>query len=205
MKRNSFLFLFFSLVFCLFCAGCWQKSETSSISSSSVGGAGQVTVETTQGSFVIQLNSKAAPQTVDNFIKIVEAGQYNQTLVHEVLKNCIVLLGGYKPTGAPDSARIKNEASAENPNKKWTVAMLHNPTETQSDSVQFLINMIDNPELDFVAPGSAPDTCGYCVFGEVVSGKDVLEKINQTTVQIQGDFEFAPVPPITVNKMTYAK
>lgn len=203
MKRFA---LFFALALCLISVGCNRKSDVPGPVDDSVGNANQVSVETSQGSFVIQLNSSVAPITAENFIKNVESGTYNNTLIHEVLDNCIVMMGrNNPPMGVSDSQTIKNESSALNPNKKWTVAAMHAPSNTQSDSMQILINMVDNPELDFVAPGTTPDTCGYCVFGEVVSGREVLEKINKTPVQVQGDFEFAPVPPITIIKMTRGK
>jgi len=206
MKQNTTCFLLLFLGLGILCSGCQNKSGNEAAPGSTLSAPNMITVETTMGSFVIELLENNAPKTTANFIQNVDSGAYNNTIVHEVIKDNIIMIGGFKTTtNAPDSGRIPNEASATALNKKWTVAMLHTPTEIESDSMQFFINMNDNPELDFVAPGNTPDNCGYCMFGKIVAGQDVLEKINQTTVQLQGYFEYAPAPPITISKMSRPK
>ncbi len=202
----------FSLL-CLLCItsiGCWgKKDESSSQTQTATDPAAkptpvpQVKVETSKGDFIIQLAPATAPKTTEQFIKNVNNGLYNNSLVHEVVKDTEILIGGVKSTtGLPDSGEIVNEANAENSNVKWSVAMLHAPDKTESDSLQFFINMNNNPELDFHAPGTTPQTCGYCVFGTVINGQEVLEQINQVSVVPSDDFEFAPTEEIQIIKIS---
>lgn len=166
--------------------------------------APRVKVETSAGDFIISLQPDKAPETVAQFIENVNNGIYNNSIVHNVIPNYEILIGGVKPTtGNPESYEIPNEASPENSNKQWTVAMLHAPDRTVSDSVQFFINMKDNAELDAQQGGElSPETCGYCVFGIVTDGFNTLQVINQTPTTVKGEFEFAPEQDIAIIKMS---
>lgn len=166
--------------------------------------ASRVKVETSVGDFIITLQPDKAPVTVAQFLENVNNGIYDNSIVHNVIHNYEILIGGVKPTtGNPESYEIANEATPENSNKKWTVSMLHAPDKTASDSVQFFINLKDNAELDAQQGGEmSPETCGYCVFGIVSDGFNTLETINQTQTTVKEEFEFAPEQDIVINKMS---
>lgn len=166
--------------------------------------APRVKVETSVGDFIITLQPDKAPNTVAQFIENVNNGIYDNSIVHNVIQNYEILIGGVKPTtGNPESYDIPNEATSDNSNKQWTVAMLHAPDKTVSDSVQFFINLKDNLELDAQQGGElSPETCGYCVFGIVTDGFNALQTINQTPTTVKGEFEFAPEQDVAITKMT---
>lgn len=204
-KRNFFVLLFAAALACL--TGCDKLGEAVKPLEDGADqaiNAPRVKVETSYGDFIITLQPDKAPGTVAQFIENVNNGIYNNSIVHNVIQNYEILIGGVRPTtGNPESFDIPNEASVENSNKQWTVAMLHAPDKTVSDSVQFFINMKDNTELDAQQGGElSPETCGYCVFGTVTDGFNALEAINQTPVTEKGEFEFAPEQDITIIKMS---
>ena len=206
MKRNYFLtVLFAASLACL--TGCDKLGgavKSPEENSSQTTNAPRVKVETSAGDFIITLQPDKASKTVNQFIENVNNGIYNDSIVHNVIQNYEILIGGVKQdTGNPDSTEIPNEATPENSNKQWTVAMLHAPDKTVSDSVQFFINMKDNSELDAQQGGElSPETCGYCVFGIVTDGFDTLETINQTSTTVKGEFEFAPEQDIVITNMS---
>lgn len=204
-KRNFFVLLFAAALACL--TGCDKLGEAVKPPEDGADqaiNAPRVKVETSYGDFIITLQPDKAPGTVAQFIENVNNGIYNNSIVHNVIQNYEILIGGVRPTtGNPESFDIPNEASVENSNKQWTVAMLHAPDKTVSDSVQFFINMKDNTELDAQQGGElSPETCGYCVFGTVTDGFNALEAINQTPVTEKGEFEFAPEQDIAIIKMS---
>ncbi len=206
MSRRFFIVLLFvSALVCL--SGCDKFGaavKPAENKADQATNAPMVKVETSAGDFIITLQPDKAPQTVAYFLENVNNGIYNNSIVHNVIQNYEILIGGVRPTtGNPESYEIPNEASPENSNKKWTVSMLHAPDKTASDSVQFFINMKDNFELDAQQGGeTSPETCGYCVFGIVTDGFNALETINQTSTTIKDEFEFAPEPDIEITKMS---
>jgi cyclophilin family peptidyl-prolyl cis-trans isomerase len=163
--------------------------------------------ETTQGKFTVSLDAEKAPATVENFRKYVARGQYNQTIFHEVSKTGvqIVLGGGYtadlkeKPTLTP----IRNEADNGLKNRRATIAMARSPDIEDSASAQFFFNIADNDILDFKAR-TAKDY-GYCVFGTVTAGMDVLDRIAQTPVHQVKDFPNLPMETITIKSIRQLK
>ena len=205
-RKTLFAVLFVAAVACL--TGC--DKFTAAVKPAADNNADQTTnapmikVETSAGDFIITLQPDKAPNTVAQFIENVNNGIYDNSIVHNVIQNYEILIGGVKPTtGNPESYDIPNEAKPDNSNKKWTVAMLHAPDKTVSDSVQFFINLKDNSELDAQEGGElSPETCGYCVFGIVTDGFNALEAINQTPTTVKDEFEFAPEPDITITKMS---
>ena len=134
----------------------------------------QVTIKTNHGSLVIELNEKAAPITVKNFESYVNKDFFNNTIFHRIIDGFMIQGGGFtkdmsqKQTDAP----IKNEADNGLKNEKYSVAMARTQ-DPDSASSQFFINVNDNNFLDF--PGQ--DGSGYCVFGKVIEGQDVVDKI----------------------------
>jgi len=136
--------------------------------------APRVKFVTSEGEFVVEVYPDKAPKTVDNFLTYVKSGFYNGTIFHRVINGFMVQGGGYdqsmkeKPTRAP----IQNEAKNGLKNRAYTIAMARTP-DPHSASAQFFINGNDNAFLDY--PGQ--DGWGYAVFGKVISGKEVIQKI----------------------------
>ena len=135
-----------------------------------------VILKTTLGDITIKLFPDKAPVTVANFLAYVDSGHYNGTVFHRVIDGFMIQGGGFnrymlqKPTQAP----IKNEAANGLQNKRGTIAMARTSVVDSATS-QFFINVVDNFFLDFRAP--TPQAYGYCVFGEVVEGMDVVDAI----------------------------
>jgi peptidyl-prolyl cis-trans isomerase A (cyclophilin A)/peptidyl-prolyl cis-trans isomerase B (cyclophilin B) len=160
--------------------------------------APRVLLKTSMGDIVVELNPEKAPVSVDNFLKYVKKGQYNGTLFHRVINGFMVQGGGYdrnmreKPTDAP----IKNEANNGLKNEVYTVAMARTMAP-HSATAQFFINVANNRFLDY--PGQ--DGWGYAVFGKVVQGADVVDKIRQVPTGA-GD---VPATPVVIESASVVK
>lgn len=166
-------------------------------------GAQTVRLSTTQGDIVLQLNAAKAPRTVENFVQYVKAGHYNGTIFHRVIDGFMVQGGGMtpdmkeKPTRAPIPLESNNGLS----NAAGTVAMArtNNPN---SATAQFFINVRDNTFLD---AAQSRDGHGYAVFGKVVSGMDVVDKIRKVATSNKGMHADVPVTPIVIQQATLEK
>jgi cyclophilin family peptidyl-prolyl cis-trans isomerase len=160
-----------------------------------------VLIETSVGKITLRLDSQRAPLTVDNFLSYVGAGHYDRTIIHQVYKGQGILGGGYGENLLEKSARtpIRNEASNGLKNRRGAIAMVRLPDGIDSATCQFFINVADNPALDY--RDRTPAGYGYCVFGEVVEGMDVVDRINDAPVHDTPDFERTPVEPIVVKSM----
>jgi len=165
--------------------------------------APQVSLKTNMGEIVVELDAAKAPITVENFLKYVNKGHYNGTIFHRVIENFMIQGGGFdakgeeKETGAP----IKNESKNGLHNENYTLAMARRP-DPNSATAQFFINTKDNAFLDY--PGQ--DGYGYCVFGKVIKGKDVVDKIKSTPKSNQGGaLSDAPVKPVVIESATVVK
>lgn len=159
----------------------------------------QVTMETSMGSFVLELWPSKAPETVKNFLKYAEDGFYSGTIFHRVIDGFMIQGGGFtvemkqKPTRAP----VKNEASPETSNVRGTIAMART-NDPDSATAQFFINVKDNgSSLD--RRGSMPG--GYAVFGKVVSGMDVVDKIKATKTRSMGMHDDVPETPVVIKSV----
>ena len=165
--------------------------------------AQKVELATSAGKIVIELDAAKAPRTVDNFLEYVKAGQYNGTIFHRVIGNFMIQGGGMtpdmreKPTRAPIPLESHNGLS----NARGTVAMART-NDPNSATAQFFINVNDNKRLD---AASAPDGNGYAVFGKVVSGMDVVDKIRAVPTGSKGPYDDVPNTPVTINKATVEK
>ncbi|HEX3998757.1 MAG TPA: peptidylprolyl isomerase [Pirellulales bacterium] len=177
-----------------------------------------VQFHTSLGDITVKLDAEHAPITVDNFLAYLDRGQYDNTLFHQVVPGVVILGGGYdafgkeKPTGPP----IRNEAHNGLKNRRGTIAMARRPDSVDSSTCQFFINLADNPALDNKeAPTKvvdfrnvrgqprefkAPDASlyGYCVFGEVVSGMEVVDQIGTTPLHDTDKFTSTPVNPVRI-------
>jgi peptidyl-prolyl cis-trans isomerase B (cyclophilin B) len=163
------------------------------------GAAPQVKLETNFGDIVIELNQDKAPKTVANFLAYVDEGFYDGTIFHRVIENFMIQGGGFdqdfqqKQTKAP----IENEADNGLSNKRGAVAMART-NDPHSATAQFFINTVDNDFLDF--RGKAPSGWGYAVFGEVVDGMDVVDKIREVKTTMRGPHQDVPAEDVIILK-----
>lgn len=155
-------------------------------------------LETSSGKLTIKLDPQSAPRTVNNFLHYVESGFYDQTIFHQVEAGYVILGGGYTSELAEKPGRypIPNEAANGRKNRRGTVAMARDPNAIDSSTCQFFINLSDNPHLDH--RGDDPADFGYCVFGEVIDGLDVLDRIAAASVQATEHFEKLPVETVLI-------
>lgn len=138
-----------------------------------------VEMKTNVGTIQLELNDEKAPATVDNFLKYVDAGFYDGTIFHRVIGNFMIQGGGFDKTEKRKETRdpIKNEAANGLKNIKGTIAMARTGVVDSATS-QFFINLVDNAFLNH--RGNSARTFGYAVFGHVITGMDVVEKIGQS-------------------------
>lgn len=157
-----------------------------------------VVLKTSLGELTIKLDPQAAPRTVNNFLHYVENGFYNQTIFHQVEAGYVVLGGAFTAGLVERQARypIPNEAANGRKNVRGTIAMARNVEDIDSSTCQFFINLRENPHLDH--QGDKPEEFGFCVFGEVVEGFDVLDKISAVEVRDKDDFQKLPVETVLI-------
>ena len=154
-------------------------------------------IDTTKGNIVIETYPKKAPTTVKNFESYVNKGFYDNTIFHRVIDGFMIQGGGFtkdmaqKQTDAP----IQNEASNGLKNEKYTIAMARTQ-DPDSASSQFFINVNNNNFLDY--PGQ--DGAGYCVFGKVIEGQDVVDKIAKVTTGSSGMHQDVPNEPVIIEE-----
>lgn len=164
--------------------------------------AQKVRLTTSMGDIVVELNAAKAPKTVENFLQYVNDKHYDGTVFHRVMSDFMIQGGGFTPDlqQKPTKAPIPLEAGNGLKNDRGAIAMArtNNPNSATS---QFFINTVDNPNLN--AP--KPDGYGYAVFGKVVSGMDVVDKIRAVAVGDQGMHQNVPRTPITIVKATLEK
>jgi len=163
--------------------------------------APRVSLQTSQGEIVLELNPEKAPLSVENFLQYVKDGHYNGTVFHRVIENFMIQGGGFtidlnmKPT----RAGVRNEANNGLSNLRGTVAMART-NDPHSGTAQFFINTVDNPRLDFVSEQNG-FTWGYAVFGKVVAGMDVVDRIRVVETGAQGPFaKDVPVQAVIIER-----
>jgi peptidyl-prolyl cis-trans isomerase A (cyclophilin A) len=160
--------------------------------------ADKVRLATSMGDIVIELDAQKAPKSVANFEQYVKEGHYNGTVFHRVIPNFMIQGGGMTPDlrEKPTHKPIPLEAHNGLANVAGSVAMARTG-DPDSATAQFFINVQDNPFLD--------QGDGYAVFGRVVSGMDVVEKIKAVQTTTKGPYENVPVTPVTIKKATLEK
>ena len=157
-----------------------------------------VKLQTTEGDIRIELDAQKAPKTVANFLQYVKAGHYNGTIFHRVIENFMIQGGGFdtklnqRPTKAPIPLESRNGLD----NVRGSVAMARTGDPNSATS-QFFINTVDNAFLD---AANARDGNGYAVFGHVVEGMEVVDKIRATATTESGMHQNLPVKPIIITK-----
>jgi cyclophilin family peptidyl-prolyl cis-trans isomerase len=162
-----------------------------------------VVLHTSQGDVTIKLFQEKAPRTVENFLRgYAERGYYEQTIFHHVESGQMIIAGGYtadlqrKPARAP----IYNESKNGLSNRRGTIAMIRDADAPHSATSEFFINLNDNPDFDFKVTDE-DDVPGYCVFGEVVQGMEIIDRIAQLPTTSLGDFAKVPSPPVTIGRV----
>jgi peptidyl-prolyl cis-trans isomerase B (cyclophilin B) len=156
-----------------------------------------VKLHTNLGVITLQLDAEKAPLTVKNFIEYVNSGFYSNTVFHRVIPNFMIQGGGFE-TGMKQkatSAPVKNEAANGLKNETYTIAMART-SDPHSATAQFFINTKNNSFLDY--PGQ--DSWGYCVFGKVVEGKDVVDSIGKVRTSSKGFHQDVPVEDVIITK-----
>jgi len=161
--------------------------------------ASTVRLHTNHGAIDIELDTERAPKTVENFLAYVQAGHYDNTLFHRVINGFMIQGGGFTPGMGqkPTRAPIPNEAGNGLRNSKHTVAMART-SDPHSATAQFFINVADNDFLNHSSP--TPQGWGYAVFGKVVDGLDVVEKIKSVKTGSKGFHQDVPVDDVVIEK-----
>lgn len=162
-------------------------------------GPPKVILQTSAGKITVELDPQASPLTVENFLQYVERGHYDQTIFHQVVDGYVLVGGSYGPTlhEKPAEATIRNEAHNGLSNLRGTIAMARSPEAIDSSTSQFFINLANNSEqLDH--KGTEPEQYGYCVFGRIVEGLEVCDKIAKAAVHNQNAFEMLPVETVMI-------
>ena len=158
-----------------------------------------VKLHTNHGIIELELDEKRAPLTVANFLQYVRDGHYNGTIFHRVIDGFMVQGGGFAPgmKQKPTRPAVKNEADNKLKNANYTVAMART-SDPHSASAQFFINVADNGFLDHTAPN--PQGWGYCVFGKVTAGTEVVDKIKGVKTDRSGMHQDVPVEDVVIEK-----
>ncbi|MGJ7541786.1 peptidylprolyl isomerase [Variovorax sp. LT1R16] len=154
-----------------------------------------------QGTITLELDRAKAPKSVENFLAYVKKGHYDNTVFHRVIPGFMVQGGGFEPgmSQKPSDAEIENEANNGLKNDKYTVAMART-SAPHSATAQFFINIADNAFLNHTAPSA--QGWGYAVFGKVISGTDVVDKIKAVKTGRKGFHDDVPLEDVVIEKAT---
>jgi len=158
-----------------------------------------VKLHTNFGTIAIELDAARAPETVKNFLDYVESGFYSNTLFHRVIDGFMIQGGGFEPGMRQKATRapIKNEAQNGLANDRYTVAMART-SDPHSASSQFFINVSDNAFLNHTAPTA--QGWGYCVFGKVTEGRDVVDRIKRVKTAKRGFHADVPAEDVIIER-----
>ena len=158
-----------------------------------------VKLHTNHGTITLELDAARAPETVKNFVTYVESGHYANTVFHRVIDGFMIQGGGFEPgmKQKPTQAAIRNEANNGLKNERYTVAMART-ADPHSASAQFFINIADNGFLNHKA--QSPDGWGYCVFGRVTAGQDVVDRIKGVKTGKRGPHSDVPVEDVMLER-----
>jgi len=158
-----------------------------------------VKLHTNHGIITLDLYADKAPKTVANFLDYVNSGAYNNTIFHRVIDGFMVQGGGFEPgmNQKPTNAPVENEAANGLKNEAYTVAMARTP-DPHSATAQFFINIANNSFLNFTA--ATPQGFGYCVFGKVVEGQDVVDKIKKVKTGSRAGHQDVPVEDVIIER-----
>lgn len=160
----------------------------------------KVRFQTSHGNFTVEIDTDRVPATAENFLQYVKDGFYNNTLIHRVVDNFIIQGGGFEPGMIQKTTRppIKNEAEQGLRNERGTIAMARIAEEADSATSQYFINTRDNDGLNY----SGKYEPGYCAFGVVVEGLEVVERIEGVVTQTVEDHQNVPMQEIVVHEVS---
>jgi peptidyl-prolyl cis-trans isomerase B (cyclophilin B) len=158
-----------------------------------------VVLHTNQGDITLELDETRAPKTVENFLEYVRSGHFDNTIFHRVIDGFMIQGGGFTPEfrQKPTRAAIANEAANGLKNKRYSVAMARTG-DPHSATAQFFINVADNDFLDHRAPD--PKGWGYCVFGRVVGGTEVVDRIKGVATGDRGMHQNVPTHDVVIER-----
>jgi peptidyl-prolyl cis-trans isomerase B (cyclophilin B) len=158
-----------------------------------------VKLHTNQGVITLELDAAKAPATVENFLEYVRRGHFDNTIFHRVIDGFMIQGGGFEPgmKQKTTGAQIKNEADNKLKNDRYTIAMART-SDPHSATAQFFINVADNDALNHKAP--SPQGWGYCVFGKVIAGTEVVDKIKGVKTGNQGGHQDVPLEDVIIEK-----
>jgi peptidyl-prolyl cis-trans isomerase B (cyclophilin B) len=158
-----------------------------------------VKLHTNHGVITLELDAAKAPATVENFLNYVNSGHFNNTIFHRVIDGFMIQCGGFEPgmKQKPTGAQIKNEADNKLKNDSYTVAMART-SDPHSATAQFFINVGKNDFLNHTAPN--PQGWGYCVFGKVTAGTEVVDKIKGVKTGNRAGHQDVPVEDVVIEK-----
>ncbi len=159
-----------------------------------------VKLHTNHGIITIDLDADKAPKTVANFLDYANSGAYNNTIFHRVIDGFMIQGGGFEPgmSQKPTNAPVENEAANGLKNEAYTVAMARTP-DPHSATAQFFINIANNSFLNFTA--ATPQGFGYCVFGKVVEGQDVVDKIKKVKTGNRAGHQDVPSEDVIIERV----
>ncbi len=178
-------------------AGCMEHKQQQTQQSGGSGNKPVVVIETSAGPITVELWPDKAPITVENFLAYADEKHFDGTIFHRVISNFMIQGGGFnanlreKRTHAP----IRNEARADTPNARGTIAMARTGI-VDSATAQFYINVVDNAGLNHA--DNTDDGFGYCVFGKVIDGMAVVDKIRKVRTATVGGMQDVPLDPVTI-------
>ncbi|NNM82669.1 MAG: peptidyl-prolyl cis-trans isomerase [Burkholderiales bacterium] len=158
-----------------------------------------IKLHTSHGDISLELDFEKAPVTCENFVSYVESGFYDNTIFHRVIGGFMIQGGGFTPEMQQKKslAPIRNEADNGLKNKAYTIAMARTP-DPHSATAQFFINLVDNDFLDYTSP--TPEGYGYCVFGKVVDGSDIVSQIGKVKTTSRAGHRDVPVENAVIEK-----
>ena len=190
--RTGVVFRVLALAFCLMAAPFMTQAEAATPDPA-------VKLETNLGEIIVRLDARKAPISTANFVQYVKSGFYDGTIFHRVIKNFMIQGGGFTPDMKQKETRatIRNEADNGLKNKKYTIAMARTG-EPHSATAQFFINTKDNDFLDFKS--QTPQGWGYAVFGKVIKGQEVVDKIAAIITGKKGYYEDVPRENVIIKK-----
>ena len=162
-----------------------------------------IKLHTSHGDISLELDFEKAPVTCENFVSYVESGFYDNTIFHRVIGGFMIQGGGFTPEMQQKKslAPIRNEADNGLKNKAYTIAMARTP-DPHSATAQFFINLVDNDFLDYTSP--TPEGYGYCVFGKVVEGSDIVSQIGKVKTTSRAGHRDVPVENAVIEKAEVA-
>jgi cyclophilin family peptidyl-prolyl cis-trans isomerase len=189
LVKKNMLFRFNLVLFLFLCA-----------LGANIHAAPSLVFETSQGNFTVELYPEKAPKTVANFLQYVKDGFYENTIFHRVINRFMAQGGGFERDMTEKNTRapIVNESSNGLLNETGTIAMART-MDPDSATAQFFINLADNQFLNYTSPD--PEQIGYCVFGKVTSGMEIVQKIGVTPTTFVGRNADVPVKPIIIKSV----